>query len=157
MNKHRLLATLLALATTLAHAASVPLTSLDRATARALTAPEAHRTPTIVTLWSADCAYCKHNFRQLADLARAHRGLQVITVATEPASPELAAILDKLAPPGPRYAYGDDVPEALAHALDPAWRGELPRTLIFDGRGGRAAVSGTLDPARLRQALGLSR
>ena len=39
-----------------------------------------------------------------------------------------------------RYAYGDESPEALAHALDPRWRGELPRTYLFDGQGGHAPL-----------------
>lgn len=155
MMKKTLFAVILTLAS-IPLMAGPPVQPLDRATARTLGSPGHHPGPTVVALWSADCVYCKQNFRQLAALAGAPGRVKIITVATEPASPELTAILDQLAPPGPRYAYGDDAPEALAHALDPAWRGELPRTLIFDGRGGRQALSGSLDPARLAQALGRS-
>jgi len=129
---------------------------LDRAGARALVNPAAHGRPTAIALWSSDCIHCKKNLRVLADLARRHKDLQVITVATEPGSPELAPILDATGIRGSRrYAYGDESPEALAFALDPAWRGELPRTLLLDGKGGRAAVSGVLDEAGFRGPLGL--
>jgi len=58
--------------------------------------------------------------------------------------------------PGKRYVYGADSPEAIAFALDPKWRGELPRTLFFDGRGNRMAVSGVVGIASARQSLGLT-
>ena len=82
---------------------------------------------------------------------------RLLTVAAEPAWAGIAEHLDRLGVPGERYAYGDEAPEALAHAIDPAWRGELPRTLVFDGRGGRRAVSGAIDEATLRQWLALPR
>ncbi|MGE5490471.1 MAG: TlpA family protein disulfide reductase [Actinomycetota bacterium] len=131
--------------------------SLDRAGARALVDPSAHGRPTAIALWSSDCVHCKKNLRLLGSLARNNKQLQVMTVATEPESPELATFLDGTGVKGTRYAYGSDAPEALAYALDPAWRGELPRTLLLDGKGGRVAISGILDEAALRQSLGLAR
>ena len=91
----------------------------------------------------------------LAALPRADRRLKVVTVATEAESPTLAPLLEKTGISGLRYAYGADNPEALAYALDPAWAGELPRTLLFDGKGGRRAVSGALTEAQVREALGV--
>ncbi|MNY55238.1 hypothetical protein D3C86_1911970 [compost metagenome] len=57
--------------------------------------------------------------------------------------------------PGRHFAYGNEAPEALAFAIDPNWRGELPRTLLFDGQGGRQALSGVIEPQRALQLLGL--
>lgn len=139
-----------------AAAAGEPFVALDRAQARALTDPARHAAPTIVALWSTECPHCKKNLGLFAGMARADARLRVITVAAEPLSAEVSASLERIDMPGPRYAYGADAPEAIAHALDPKWRGELPRTLIFDGRGNRVAVSGTLDAASLRQSLGLA-
>lgn len=130
---------------------------LDRAAARALVDPSAHKQPTVIALWSSDCVHCKKNLRFLADLARSRKALRVITVATEPESAELGRLLDATGIRGSRYAYGSDSPEALAYALDPAWRGELPRTLLLDGKGGRTAVSGTLEEATLGGLLGSGR
>lgn len=150
----RALATLAALLWALP-AAAAGFSSLDRETARRLADPQAHRQPTVVALWSSDCVHCKKNLGLLAALARADRRLKVVTVATEAESPALAPLLEKTGISGLRYAYGADNPEALAYALDPAWAGELPRTLLFDGKGGRRAVSGALTEAQVREALGV--
>ncbi|MBS1190032.1 MAG: hypothetical protein H6R10_1824 [Rhodocyclaceae bacterium] len=139
------------------HAAGAAgFTALDRAAARRLVDPAAHSRPTVIALWSSDCVHCKKNLRLLADLSRSSGPFQVVTVATEPESPDHAKMLDAAGIQGTRYAYGSDMPEALAYALDPAWRGELPRTLFLDGKGGRTAVSGVLDEAALRSRLGLT-
>ncbi len=129
-------------------------TSVDAAAARRLVAPAAHRAPTILALWSAECVHCKKNLALFAAMAKAAPGLRLLTLAVEPAGPDLGAILDRFGVPGARFAYGDDAPERLAFAIDPDWRGELPRTLFFDGRGGVKAVSGVVDEARVRELLG---
>ncbi|MDP2809792.1 MAG: hypothetical protein Q8O34_06545 [Rhodocyclaceae bacterium] len=147
---------LLAWVAWVACAAAEPFVALDRVQARALTDPAAHATPTIVALWSTDCPHCKQNLELFADLAKSDARLRLITVATEPLSAGHAAPLDRLGVPGRRHAYGTDAPEAIAHALDPKWRGELPRTLFFDGHGKRVAISGAVDRATVRKSLGLA-
>lgn len=132
-----------------------PFAPLDRQSAKALTDPARHAAPTIVAFWSSDCGHCKKNLDLFARLAKADPRLRLITVATEIEADGLAAPLDRLNVPGQRYAYGTEAPEAIAYALDPRWRGELPRTLFFDGRGGKAAVSGVVDEAAVRQSLKL--
>lgn len=131
-------------------------TPLDRATARSLTDAASQKQPTIVALWSSDCSHCKKNLRLFATMAKAEKRLRLVSIATEPESAEIKHLLDAIPLPGERYAYGGEAPEALAYALDPTWRGELPRTFLFDGKGGKAAVSGGLDQAAVRKALGLS-
>ena len=130
--------------------------ALDRARAEALSNPDTHTAPTIVALWSSECTHCKKNLLLFGRMARDLPGLRLVTVATEPLSNAQAGPLDQFGVTGPRYAYGPEMPEALAHALDPQWYGELPRTLFFDGRSGRIAVSGVVDEAYTLQALGIS-
>ena len=131
-------------------------TILDRAGAAKIADPASHRRPTVLALWSYDCVYCKKNLALFTDMARAHPQLKLLTVAAEPAEPRLAALLDGLAVPGQRFAYGGAPPEVLAYALDPKWRGELPRTILFDGRGGRVALSGVVGETAALRALGLA-
>lgn len=142
-----------ALAAAACAADAAGFTALDRDTARRLGDPASHREPTVVALWSMECVYCKKNLKLLGALSRRAKPLKVITVAAEAELPASAAILDGHGVRGARYAYGADAPEALAYALDPTWQGELPRTLVFDGRGGKTALSGGLDEARVRQLL----
>ena len=130
--------------------------ALDRQSARRLTEAESHRQPTIVALWSSDCSHCKKNLQLLADLRKANKRLQVITIAAESESPELAPMLDRYAIAGQRYAYGSDSPEAIAYAIDPNWAGELPRTFLFNGNGKKEKVSGVISPQIAAKATGLN-
>lgn len=137
-------------------AAAEPFLVLDRQGARSLVDAKSHSAPTIVALWSSDCPHCKRNLKLFAHMATDYPRLRLITIAVEPLSEELAVPLDRLSVPGARYAYGAESPEALAHALDPKWRGELPRTLLFDGNGGKEVVSGAMDEHGVRRHLGLT-
>lgn len=130
--------------------------ALDRHTARRLTEAENHRQPTIVTLWSSDCSHCKKNLQLLADLRKANKRLQVITIAAESESAELTPILDRYAIVGPRYVYGSDSPEAIAYAIDPNWAGELPRTFLFNGNGKKEKISGVISQKIAEQTTGLT-
>jgi thiol-disulfide isomerase/thioredoxin len=128
---------------------------IDRAEAQALSNPASHSAPTIVALWSSECGHCKKNLLLFGQLVAENAGLIVITVATERPFEGLAEPLDLLAVPGKRLAYGTEMPEALAYALDPNWFGELPRTLFFDGRGGKITRSGVVNKEFVLHALGL--
>jgi thiol-disulfide isomerase/thioredoxin len=138
----------------MAHAGE-PFRTLERDGARSLVDAQAHAAPTIIALWSTECPHCKRNLELFTRMAKQHARLRLITVAVEPLSPDLAKPLERLRVPGARYAYGQEAPEALAHALDAKWRGELPRALFFDGRGNKTAISGVVDAKQARDALGL--
>ncbi len=150
----RLLAAL-ALALTAMPLLAAGFTPLDRAAARQLTEAGSYRQPTVVALWSADCSHCKKNLQLLAGLVKRNKQLRVITVAAEVAEAGHVPLLDRYALPGQRYAYGSDSPEAIAYAIDPSWAGELPRTFLFDGAGGKAKLSGVLDQPTIEKATGL--
>lgn len=154
MNARLLFATLIGWVLITSAMAGEAFMSLDRTQAKELTDPTRHTAPTIIALWSTECPHCKKNLGVFAEMAKTDTRVELITVATEPLSTDVVAALDRMNVPGRRYAYGSDAPEAIAYALDPKWRGELPRTLIFDGRGNRSAISGTLDVATLRKSLG---
>lgn len=126
---------------------------LDRARAKQLLEAGAYKQPTVVMLWSSDCAHCKKNLAMLQGLIKRDKALRVVTVAVEPETAVLAPILDRKNMPAERYAYGGDNPDALAYALDPNWAGELPRTYLFNGAGGKQAVSGVLTPEAVEKAL----
>lgn len=128
---------------------------IDRTQGRELTDPARQRQPTVVALWSLECSHCKKNLQLLGRLAKANPALRVITVAAEPGQAAHAPMLDRHALAGPRYAYGSDAPEAIAFGLDPDWAGELPRSFLFDGKGGSVKRSGVLTQTMVEQATGL--
>ena len=129
--------------------------TLDRAAAARVVNPSNHTVPTIVALWSSECVHCKKNLKLFAEMVKADRRFRLVTVAVEPQFAGLAEPLDQLAMPGQRFAYGAESPEALGYALDSKWRGELPRTIFFDGKGGKTALSGIVTEATVRSSLGL--
>jgi hypothetical protein len=92
-----------------------------------------------------DCVFCRKKLANFATLQKTEPGLQLLSLAVEQGHAGHAEMLDALGVRGARYTYGDDSPEALAYAVDPTWRGELPRTVFFDGRGERTALSGMVD------------
>lgn len=119
-------------------------TPLDRVAAGKLLDAASYRQPTIITLWSSDCSYCKKNLELLSAHVKRDKRLRVITLAAETESNELAPLLDRYQLPGRRYVYGNDSPEAIAYAIDPNWAGELPRSYFFDGAGGKEKLSGVI-------------
>ncbi|MGE5453330.1 MAG: TlpA family protein disulfide reductase [Acidobacteriota bacterium] len=131
--------------------------ALDRAAARQLLDAAHYAQPTVVALWSSDCTHCKKNLRVLSELVQRHKQVRVITVAVEPETAVLAPILDRNHMPAERYAYGSENPDAIAYAIDPKWAGELPRTYLFNGTGGKEAVSGEITMESLDRALNLHR
>jgi thiol-disulfide isomerase/thioredoxin len=130
-------------------------TPLNKLTAAQLLDPASHRQPTIVALWSSDCSHCKKNLELLSTLVKSNKQLRVITVAAETDSAILGPLLDRYHLPGPRYAYGNDNPDAIAYAIDPNWSGELPRTFLFNGAGRKEKVSGVISAQFAEKALGL--
>jgi hypothetical protein len=107
-------------------------------------------------VWSLDCSYCEPSFAALAQAQR--RGLKVVTIATDPADdPETTALIRrKLAKSGLQaetWAFGPAPADLLRHAIDPSWRGEMPRSYWFDGKGQMRAYSGLINAERVAAML----
>lgn len=118
----------------------------------------AHRgKPFVVVMWSLDCAYCGPTFTALVKARQA--GVAVETVATDPfddteAAAALAHKLDKAGLGGRAWAFdGAAAPEQLRYAVDPKWRGELPRSYWYDAKGNRQAHSGLVSASMVRRFL----
>ena len=109
--------------------------------------------PFILILWSTSCTHCAKELRLLGKLVRDDPALPLAIVSTD--TPDDARDihsalqrfgLDHLS----TWVFADNVPERLRHAIDPAWRGELPRTYLFDVSHRRTAHSGALNEAQLK-------
>lgn len=95
--------------------------------------------PLVVLIWSLDCSYCLSSFQALAK-AKATQDIEVATIATDPFNDAEARqlISQKLQAgglTGPAWAFGPWPSARLRYAIDPKWRGELPRSYWYkDGR-----------------------
>ncbi|MDD5330830.1 MAG: TlpA family protein disulfide reductase, partial [Sulfuricella sp.] len=49
------------------------------------------------------------------------------------------------------WVFADAVPERLYFEADGKWRGELPRTYLYDAAHRATAFSGKIDPAQLER------
>lgn len=115
-------------------------------------------TPFVVLIWSLDCAYCAQSFEVLSD-AKKKYGLDVVTVATDPAGDMGTArlIAKKLSAyklVENAWAFGPVSEEQLRYAIDPKWRGELPRSYWFSRDGTVVAQSGLVTKEAVARHLG---
>lgn len=112
--------------------------------------------PFILTLWSLTCQHCAKELQALGRLARTDRTLPLAIVSTDsPAEArEIKAALKRFGLERfDTWVFDEAVPERLRYAIDPAWRGELPRSYFFDAAHRRTAHSGLLDEAKLKDWL----
>ncbi len=103
--------------------------------------------PFILSFWSVTCEPCRAEMAIWKAMRQKHPRIPILLVSTDGLA-ERAAI-DKLLQrydPGPvqRWAFDDDFVERLRYAVDPKWRGELPRTYFFDAAHRFEAKSGIL-------------
>jgi thiol-disulfide isomerase/thioredoxin len=108
----------------------------------------------IVEIWSLDCSYCRENVARIAQWQQKHRDVHVTMIAMDSLDDNAEALSQALAamqlpPQVAQYANAEAIPEKLRRALDPGWRGELPRTVLIDARGARQSHSGLLAPGVL--------
>ncbi|MFC0696347.1 TlpA family protein disulfide reductase [Paraburkholderia humisilvae] len=127
-----------------------PLVAVDVAHALA----PAAGTPQIVEIWSLDCSYCRENVTRIAAWQKQHQDVRLTMIAMDPFDINVAALTRALAtmrlpPQTVQYANAEAIPEKLRRAVDPEWRGELPRTMLIDTHGTRQAHSGLLPAGML--------
>ena len=110
--------------------------------------------PFILSMWSVDgCTHCITELTMYGKLVKKHKNLPLVLVSTD--TPEFTPALIKTTKRlglknTPSWVFNDDIPERLRAVVDPAWRGELPRTYLYDARHQREVVSGVLNEAKLR-------
>ena len=105
--------------------------------------------PFVLAFWSIYCEPCRDEMAQWRSLKRRYPDVPVVLVATDPPA-ERARIVQFLAryDPGPveTWAFADEFGERVRYAVDPAWRGELPRTYLYDAGHRAVGRSGSFEP-----------
>jgi thiol-disulfide isomerase/thioredoxin len=104
----------------------------------------------IVVLWSLYCEPCREEMHQWGELQRRHPQVPIHLVSTD-GRQELGNVRKYLGTQKlgkvQTWIFADEFTERVRYAVDPAWRGELPRTYLYDAAHRALARSGKL-PAR---------
>src|SRR5262245_43870663 len=95
----------------------------------------------LVNVWATWCEPCREEMPDLVRYYRDNRaqGLRLVLISADDDDQraEVARVLTALGFDGPAFIkHGNDM--AFIDALDPKWRGALPATFLFDGRGVRS-------------------
>ena len=147
-----LLALLLGLSSLCGAQAAGPL-SFERGSWATLRASHAGQ-PTVIHFWGLTCGPCLVELPQWGKLQAERPDLRLVLIAADPLpqEPERVAAMLAQADLGnsESWSFTDRFYERLRYEIDPAWAGELPRTLMIDGDGKITVLPGVADLARVR-------
>lgn len=108
--------------------------------------------PFVLSLWSTQCEPCREEMKVWQSVRRTHPDLRVILVSTDaPAErPMIRRFLQRYNPGKVEvWSFADEYSERIRYAIDPKWRGEIPRTYFFDAAHQAQGKSGIPDRAWL--------
>lgn len=104
--------------------------------------------PFVLSFWSVTCEPCRAEMAVWRAMKKQYPQLRIVLVSTDGAGER--ALADKFLArydPGAVELWGfdDEFVERVRYAVDPKWRGELPRTYFYDAAHAREAHSGVVD------------
>lgn len=110
--------------------------------------------PTVVHFWGLTCAPCLVEMPLWGKLAAARPDMRLVMIAADPVPQDPARVSDMIARSSlskvENWAFTDRFNERLRYEIDPAWGGELPRTLLIDRNGNTTVLPGVADLAEVR-------
>ena len=109
--------------------------------------------PTIVHFWGVTCGPCKVELPLLGAFMRDHQGVDMVTISADlvPDLPATTRAMLQKAGLGSaeNWIFDDGFVERLRFEIDPAWQGDIPRTLLVAGDGAITTIEGSADLAEI--------
>ncbi len=111
--------------------------------------------PTLVHFWGVTCGPCKVELPLLGQFAKDHPEVDVVTISADlvpnlPAA--VQAMLDKAGlSSAENFVFGDGFVERLRYEVDPAWQGDIPRTMLISRDGTTTTIEGSAEIADLEK------
>jgi thiol-disulfide isomerase/thioredoxin len=104
--------------------------------------------PFVLAFWATHCEPCQRDMGLWREMAAKHPDVAIVLVATDPPAAR-EGVRKFLARYDPgrveRWWFADDFEERTRFAVDPKWRGELPRTYFYDAKHRVTARTGALE------------
>ncbi|MEH2527430.1 MULTISPECIES: TlpA family protein disulfide reductase [unclassified Bradyrhizobium] len=105
--------------------------------------------PTLVHFWGVTCGPCKVELPLLGQFMKDHSELAVVTISADlvPNLPGAARTMLEKAGLGSaeNWIFSDGFVERLRFEIDPAWQGEIPRTLLIARDGTVTTIEGSAE------------
>jgi thiol-disulfide isomerase/thioredoxin len=119
---------------------------------------EAHAgQPTVIHFWGLTCAPCLVELPHWGALLAGRPDLRLVLIAADPVPQDPERVAATLAKAGlekaESWSFTDRFYERLRYEIDPAWAGELPRTVMIDRDGKATVLPGVADLTQVRQWL----
>lgn len=111
--------------------------------------------PTLVHFWGVTCGPCKVELPLLGRFAKDHPDIDVVTISAD-LVPNLPAVtqsmLDKAGLSSTEnFVFDDGFVERLRFEIDPAWQGDIPRTMLISPEGTITTIEGSAEIADLEK------
>lgn len=111
--------------------------------------------PTLVHFWGVTCGPCKVELPLLGQFAKEHPEIDVVTISAD-LVPNLPAatqsMLDKAGLSSTEnFIFSDGFVERLRFEIDPAWQGDIPRTILIARDGTITTIEGSAEVADLEK------
>jgi thiol-disulfide isomerase/thioredoxin len=109
--------------------------------------------PTLVHFWGVTCGPCKIELPQLGQFMKDHPGIDVVTISADlvPNLPEATqSMLQKAGlSAAENWMFSDGFADRLRFEIDPAWQGDIPRTMLIARGGAVTTIEGSAEMAEL--------
>jgi thiol-disulfide isomerase/thioredoxin len=113
--------------------------------------------PTLVHFWGVTCGPCKVELPLLGQFMKEHSELDVVMISAD-LVPNLEVptrtMLQKAGlAPAENWIFSDGFVERLRFEIDPAWQGDIPRTLLVARDGTVTTIEGSAEIPDLKKWL----
>jgi thiol-disulfide isomerase/thioredoxin len=109
--------------------------------------------PTLVHFWGVTCGPCKVELPQLGKFMKDHPGIDVVTISADlvPNLPEATqSMLQKAGlSAAENWMFSDGFADRLRFEIDPAWQGDIPRTMLIARGGAVTTIEGAAEMPEL--------
>jgi thiol-disulfide isomerase/thioredoxin len=105
--------------------------------------------PTLVHFWGVTCGPCKVELPLLGQFMKDHPAIDVVTISAD-LVPDLPgatrSMLEKAGLwPAENWIFSDGFVERLRFEIDPAWQGDIPRTILISREGTVTTIEGSAE------------